>query len=155
MEKKTGLNNVQRKMLDEIYTEQFDKVTAPILQKRAEGLAKLKNEVLAEEAGKAPLKTAFAKINAAREAYESVEKYLQEQGLKFSAYRYRDREGLEFNTYSGIRHPKIAKYEDATREIEVKLANKKKEIRARIYGMDTTYEEVEKEISKEIASFKV
>lgn len=155
MESKQGLNNVQRKMLDEIYTEQFEALAKPILQERAEGLKRLKLEVLKEEMEKKPVKDVLAKLTAARDAYQSASSYLLEHGLRISGYSRssRDEDQLEFaSSYDSVRHPKIAKYEQETRVIEERLATKKKEIRARVYGMDTTYAEVEKEITKELES---
>ncbi len=152
MDKKVGLNNVQRRMLDEIYTEQFDKVSSTILNRRREGYQALSRKVLKEEADKAPLKTALVKFAEAYKAAKHIEDYLSDNGLRLDNRIYEVE--LEVSTYSGNTHPKLLKHSEETREIEIDLAKKKKEIRARIYGMDTTYEEVEKEISKEIASIK-
>lgn len=156
MEKKINLNNVQRKMLDEIYMEQFDTLARPILQERQDGLERLKTEVLKSELEKNPMKSVMEKIRVAEMAVKAAGEYMQKNGLKIEDQNYRSKERiLELNTYNGIRHPKILRYEEETHKIEAKLAKKKKEIRARVYGLDATYEQVEKEVSRELAEFKI
>ena len=58
-------------------------------------------------------------------------------------------------SYDCVDYPAIRKFKEETYKIETKLAERKKEIRARIYGMDTTYEAVEKEIEKYISDIKI
>lgn len=150
MEKKQGLSNVQRKMLDEIYTEQFDTLAKPIIYERREGRERIVAEIVKQELKTGPLKDVFDKMQAAYSAYEKAKPYLEKNGLKF--YDKPDKPRLEIaNGYSSIRHPKLKKYDDESTKIETRLATKKKEIRARVYGLDATYEEVEREIAKEIA----
>lgn len=155
MEKKEGLNNVQRKMLDEIYTEQFEKLAEPIIRERREGLKRIKIAILKKESEKKPVKDVLAKAAAAREAYQAAAGYLVENGLRIKDFSSRDEYSLDFaSSYDSLTHPEIAEYETETRAIEERLATKKKEIRARIYGMDTTYSQVEEEINRELASIK-
>lgn len=155
MNKKEGLSSVQRKMLDEIYTEQFETITEPILRKREVGLDALRTEVLRDEAKKEPMKEVLAACIFAHKAIKKAEKYMEDNGLSLDHGFGRDEVELRLdNSYRTVTHPRIAEYEEETSNIKISLAKKKKEIRARIYGMDTTYEEVEREIKKEIESIK-
>lgn len=154
MEAKKELNNAQRKMLDEIYCEQFDKISKPILGKRAEGLQKLKQEVLKEEIAKDPVKTSLKMLNDATKYIKKHEEHYNKMGLKLSS-SLPTSFSLEFQYgWKAEQHPKIQKYLEETAKIELDLANKKKEIRSRIYGMSTTYEEVDAEIREYIKGIK-
>lgn len=153
MEKKTGLNNVQRKMLDEIYSEQFEKKKGAILGKREVEYKILADKVLAEEAKKAPLKEMLTAISVAFKLTEKNSEYMKLHGLNLDNRVYENK--LEINTYGSYNHPSLEKHKVETRRIDQELAEKKKEMRARIYGMDTTYTEVEKEIGRLIAGIKI
>lgn len=139
-------------MLDEIYCEQFEKAVRPILLKRKEGYEALKVKVLKSELSKSPMKDVMKKLGDAYKAVKDVKDYMEENGLRLNNSLYEQE--LTIDSYRYLPNPTLSKYNDETNEIEQSLAKKKKEIRARIYGMDTTFEEVEREISKEIASIR-
>lgn len=137
-------------MLDEIYTEQFDKHVEPIFKARQEEQALLRLKVVESESRTPKVKDAIDKIIAAKEAFDGIEKYLERRGMRLSS---EPRVAwLEINGYGDVRHPALQAHVEETRKIEVDLAKKKKEIRARVYGMDTTYAEVEREVARELAS---
>ena len=138
-------------MLDEIYTDQFDKIASGILHERANGHSKLKIQVLKDERLKEPAKSILKHLQSACELMEKNKDYFQENGLRLENSLYKN--DLSMNSYDG-KHPKLYAYEQKTHEIEVELAKKRKEIRARVYGLNTTYEEVEKEVSAYIARLK-
>lgn len=139
-------------MLDEIYSEQFDKIAKPILNDRKKGLDKLQEEVIRKEAKQDPIKKILKLLNEASDLAKENEEYFKDNGLKFNHSLYQDWK-LEFG-WSSENHPEIEAYCLETREVEQDLINKKKEIRSRIYGMNTTFEQVDAEIKEYIAGIK-
>lgn len=152
MKEKVGLNNVQRKMLDEIYTEQFDKIAGGILSLRTQEYEKLKLTVLRDERKKEPVKSILEHLESAEKLVEKHKNYFDDNGLRFDNTIHKN--DVTISRYDSILHPKLKAYSDKTREIEIDLAKKRKEIRARVYGLNTTYAEVEKEVSAFIADLK-
>lgn len=160
MEVQKNLNNIQRKMLDGIYTEEFNTISNAILNKRKEAYEKLKSEIIKEESAKEPVKTLLKKAAEAKQAFAKAVPYMKERGLKLeSHYDYKDWGKLEIkgaNSWSDSSvHPKLVEFRAETQRIELELAKKKKEIRAKIHGLNTTYEVVEREIKEELKSLKV
>lgn len=155
MKEVSGLNNVQRKMLDDIYMEQFDKIEREILEPIKRDFEKLKETVLREEIKKSPIKELYLALEKAHKLYKKNENYLNDNDMAFKeGYGYKKEPVLEFG-YGYVRHPKIVAFHKKAKEKELELANKRKEIRARIYGLNTTYEEVSKEISAYLSSIKL
>ena len=151
MKPKEGLTAVQRKMLDEIYMEQFEKKADEILHPRKVEFEKLKNEVIDFEYSKGPLKEMIKALEKGYELMEQHKTYFKDNNITLDNYAHKPK--LKFG-YGYVSHPKLVAHEKKTREIEMDLATKKKEIRARIYGMSTSYDEVEKEISQFLSDIK-
>lgn len=150
MKVKTNLNNVQRKMLDEIYSKQFDELARPIMEERQRGLDKLTRKVLRDEQKKDPVKKVLKAWKEAVKLSKQYQTYFEDRGLSLSNSTYSEYE-LSFKRYSNHEHPEILKYQAETDRIHAELVNRKKEIRARIFGMETTFEDVDAEIKKYIA----
>lgn len=151
MEVKKNLNNVQRKMLDEIYTEQFKKRESAILNDRVAGLKKLESSLLKKllgdkdvkkmlEAGKTFYEMEAKLRNELRELNVSVTENVSNEPTLRIGTRYYSNAGAvdEF--------PEVTEYNKETRRIELTLSEKKKEMRAKIYGVAASYEDVDKEI---------
>ena len=156
MDKKTNLNNTQRKMLDEVYMEAFDGVSHNILEKRTEGYTKLSDKIIKEESKRAIVKETIQSYNLIVKKIKKCEEYLGKNGLTLNGVPYNLNNSLTVESQYSCdgKHPKLKKYQAETDKIKAKLARNKREVRARIYGMDTTYEAVEKEIAKYIAEMK-
>ncbi len=147
METKTGLNNTQRKMLDDVYMEQYRKIEQSVLDKRKAEIKVLYSAVIKKEKSKEPLKTAFKKIQEGIEAYRSIKAYLADNGMRLDSSLPTETELEIYNGYSSnAPHPDVVEFDRKTEEIKQKLYEKRKEIRARIYGLSSTYEEVDAEI---------
>lgn len=153
MEVKKNLNNVQRKMLDEIYMEQFKKRESAILAERSAGLKQLQSKLLKDlatekpeikemlEAGKTFYELELKLRPELRELNVCVDNYLSNLPELRIGVRYSNGGNLgEF--------PEVEAYHKETRRIELSLAEKKKEMRAKIYGLATTYEEVDEEVKE-------
>jgi type II secretory ATPase GspE/PulE/Tfp pilus assembly ATPase PilB-like protein len=157
MDPKKNLNNVQRKMLDEVYMEHFDSIYDRIMDKRKDEFNKLEDSLLIVARKKYAKEIAELNKVVGKMANLS-DKIYEESGFQIKAdNRYRDElEKGEFviKFRNESRHPKLAAHKDETSKIHVELMRKKKEIRARIYGLDMTYETIEAEIEKEIKDIK-
>jgi len=157
MEVKRNLNNVQRKMLDQIYTEQFSQKERAIIEKRDKGYETLKQQILESER-KSPAVRAV--LEAGKRYFELVEKnrpQLASKSLSITQTIH-SLPQLEFGySYSrdGGVHPKLSAYSDETTRIRTELAQKKQEVRARIYGLATTFDEVKTEVEAIINTIKV
>lgn len=159
MEAKKDLNNTQRKMLDEIYTEQFKKKERKILDDRQIGLRKVREKVLKDEAKSKNIKAILDAGNTFTKLVAKHTEELKAKGLKISNLPYRDEGKFELelkDRYNDdIEHPDIVAYKEETWVIEENLAKVKKEMRAKIYGLNTTYEEVDKEIGEILKGIKL
>lgn len=150
MEVKKNLNNVQRKMLDTIYTEQFDKRAAVMADERKAGLDALTKKCLKTFASRKDVKKMMDAQKAFYESYKKLEKEMDNNGISLSNSVY-DHELVIRNRYYGYERkefPEIVAYQAATTAQELKLAEKKKEMRAKIYGVAASYEEVDQEIKE-------
>lgn len=141
-------------MLDEVYMEQFDKLHKIESGKRATQRKDLENKILKEESQKSPIKGLLKSISEACEALKNAEEYLKSRGLSINHTSYfNDSHELTFSgRYSDNQHPEMRKFDEESEKLEVEWARRKKEIRARIYGMETTFEVVDKEIKDYIAN---
>lgn len=150
MEAKKDLNNTQRKMLDQIYSEEFEKKAQAILSKRQRDFEALKVKVLGKEKVSKDIKELIAVgkkyydlLNACKDEMTTKGLNLSNSirevpTLSISDYRYGD------NTI----HPELQAHKDETATISMQIAEKKKEMRASIYGMATSYTEVSEEVTK-------
>lgn len=157
MEVKRNLNNVQRKMLDQIYTEQFSQKERAILDKRDKGYEVLKAQILESER-KSPANKAV--LEAGKKFYDLLTKnkgQLATKSLGFTQTIH-SLPQLEFSYSYGNNggiHPKLSAYSDETTRLRTELAHKKQEVRARIYGLATTFDEVKREVEAIIKTIKV
>jgi hypothetical protein len=158
MQPKSGLNNTQRKMLDEIYMEQFKKKERAIKQKREEGLSLLKEKIIKEESKSKDAKPILEAAKKLAQLVETHKDTMRERGVTVKGIRLDGNIEVDIHTHSYstyIVHPKIEAYKEDTLNLELELAQKKKEIRALIYGLAATYEEADKEIAEVLKGIKV
>lgn len=146
MEAKKDLNNTQRKMLDEIYNKRFNEKIKPYRQKRHEELEEVRRKAL-EEA-----KTS-KDVEKFRDLIEKV------RALKDKLYA----GGVSvYDSYDGVvkvelksNHPKVKAHNDETETTLDRASEVQAEMRAKIYGLNTSYEEVDKEIAELLKGVKL
>lgn len=152
MQPKKDLNNVQRKMLDQIYTEQFGKKEQAILATRAKEYDALQIKVLKKESLTPNLKKMLKCGEEYYKLLESNKSYLNENGLYVNDTVSKKPELTLSHSYSYNssynKHPQLTAHTEETQRISIMLGEKKKEMRARIYGSSVSYDEVEKEITE-------
>lgn len=155
MEAKKNLNNQQRKMLDEIYTEQFNIKEQAILDGRAVEYEDLKKSILEREANRRSTK---AVIQAGKKFFELLEGYKEELDSRgFNIYQnYGVREiALRLNErYSATLNSELVAHQERTQAIRIELAQKKQIIRSAIYGTAISFDEVKAEIEAVLADIK-
>lgn len=148
MQTKKNLNGIQRKMLDEIYSEEFKKKSEVILEGRRVEYAKLQASLLAKESKGREVK---AMLDAGQKFYELSQKLKSElaaKGVVVENY-ISGAPKLAVNSYRADgRFPELEEYQAETYKIESALASKKREMRAKIYGVDASYEVVDAEIKE-------
>ena len=142
MEPKTSLNNTQRKMLDTIFSERIQKKVSAYREKRQQERAKLTKQEL-EKAEKSKEVKELIKIYKDMKARE---KALKDKGIKVST-SYDGSIKVELGGRYDDNLPFALEAFDAeTRKVDEKINESTTEVRARIYGMDTSYEQVDKEL---------
>jgi len=148
MEVKKNLNNTQRKMLDQIYVEQFDKRARMIRESRRAGREKLMVQLLAKESEDEKIQEM---LDAGRKfylLYEELKPKLAVNGVSVDNNLNKIPK-LYINQYSRAnKYVDLQDYDDETDKIELSLSEKKKEMRAKIYGVAASYEDVDKEIKE-------
>ena len=148
MEPKTSLNNTQRKMLDTIFSERIQKKVQAYREKRSLERAKLAKSEL-EKAEKSKEVKELTKIYKDLKARK---KALKEKGIKVST-SYDGSITVELGGRYDDNAPfAIEAFDAETRKTDEKINESTTTVRARIYGMDTSYDEVDKEL-KEMFSF--
>lgn len=158
MNPKTNLNNTQRKMLDEIYTDQFNVKERLIMAKRADGLRVLMTSLTKKERKSKDVKAILDAANKLKGLMDAKHEGIRERGMEIKGFRFEKEVSLELSSgyYNDYRkHPEIVRYEEDTEAIKIDLAQKRKEIRARVYGLSASYEEADKEISNVLKGIKV
>lgn len=154
MEVKKNLNQEQRKLLDKMYTEAFDKREKVIMDEREAGLKKVADKCLKEFAS---LKDVKKMMDASKEFYtlfKKLEKTMDESGVTISGSVY-DHELSIRNRYYGYdrkEFPAVQAYQDETTKLKMQLLEKRTEMRAKIIGINATYEEVETDIKELLKS---
>lgn len=150
MEVKKNLNNIQRKMLDEIYSEQFKAIERESEQKRAKEKAKLEEKLLKDFAKNKDVK---AYLEAGKKFFELAQKLkpeFEKNGVRSSDYISRPPVlSVEYgyrNDYKVFKE--LEAFNEETLRIDSTFAQRKREMRAKIYGLNTTYEEAEAEIKE-------
>lgn len=164
--KEKNLNNVQRKMLDKIYSDVMDEKTRDYnnlrSDKRKELVKSLTDSV--NQKYKAKLKKLFDAMNIVG----SLTAVLNEEGYTLKAKR---PDGGEFygsyiedlvksgNTpffkVDSNKIPELKAFDEATKESQAKMVDLKNEIRADIYGLQITYSEIRAELDKKIEALNL
>lgn len=146
MEAKKDLNNTQRKMLDEIYTKRFNEKIKPYRSKRHDQLETIRDNAL-EEAKKSKDVEKFRELVAKTKALKDK---LYQGGISV------------YDSYDGVvkveiksNHPKVQSFNDETEKTLDTASEAQAEMRTRIYGLNTTYEEVDKEIAQILKGLKI
>lgn len=151
MEVKKNLNNVQRKMLDTIYLEQFEKREKVIKDERQAGLDKLNEKCLKSFKADKEVKKMLEAGKVYFELQEKLTPKMDAQGVSLTQ-RMSKTPNLEvrsrFYGYERKEFPEVTAYQEETTRIMLRLSEKKKEMRAMIYGVAASYEEVDKEIKE-------
>lgn len=150
MEVKKNLNNVQRKMLDEIYSEQFKAVESAKTNERSKERQKLEAKLLKDFAKNKDVKTY---LEAGKKFFELAQKLRSEfdkNGVRTSDYISKP---PVLTVEYGYRNDQkvfseLEKFNDETLRLQGVFAQRKREMRAKIYGLNTTYEEAEAEIKE-------
>lgn len=146
MEKITSLNNTQRKMLDDAYMDEFDKIKKIKLDDRKFEETKNINLILKKENKDKKITKFLNNYNSLVEQYKKTKTELSEKGLRIdNISNYSNEAKLVFDSY-GNQHPEVRKEKDKTFNLELELEKKRREIRAKIYGMDMSYEDIKKDI---------
>lgn len=148
MEVKKNLNNVQRKMLDEIYSEQFRAIESASEAKRNKERQKLVEKLLKDFSKDKDVK---AYLEAGRKFFELAQKLkpqFEKNGVRTSDYI--SKPPVLSIEYGWRNENKVFKeledFNEETLRVEGLFAQRKREMRAKIYGLNTTYEEAEAEI---------
>ena len=142
MEPKTSLNNTQRKMLDTIFSERIQKKVQAYREKRSLERAKL----VKSELEKAEKSKEVKELTKMYKDIKAREKALKEKGIKVST-SYDGSIKVELGgRYDDNASFAIEAFDAETRKTDEKINESTTGVRARIYGMDTSYEQVDKEL---------
>lgn len=141
MEPKVGLNNTQRKMLDTICTQGIEKRAKAYQRKRDDE----RKELVESEQKKIQESKEFKEF---AKLYDLIKKKEQDYKSKgFYITREDDKLKIKMNSYSYDGYPlAIQVFDKETRDTYDKIEERTIEVRSRIYGMDTSYDEVNKEL---------
>ena len=142
MEPKTNLNNTQRKMLDTIMSERINKKVSAYRETRQDARKKLVKSEL-EKAKKSK------EVKEVEKLYKDLiikEQALKDKGIKVSTKYDGSLEVSLGGRYDDTAPLPIEAFDIETRKMDERISEATTEVRARIYGMDTSYEEVDKEL---------
>lgn len=143
MEPKTNLNNTQRKMLDTIMSDRIKVKVSTYRDNRQEERSKLVKSELA----KAEKSKEVKEVQKLYKELKAKEKALKEKGIKVGTKYDGSIEVSLMGRYGDDNPPyPIVAFDKETSVTEEKISQATTEVRARIYGMDTSYEEVDKEL---------
>ena len=129
-------------MLDTIFSERIQKKVQAYRERRSLERAKLAKSEL-EKAEKSKEVKEFIRL---RKDFKAREKALKEKGIKIST-GYDDSVKVELaGRYDNNLPFALEAFDAETRKTDEKINESTTEVRARIYGMDTSYEQVDKEL---------
>lgn len=155
MEVKKNLNGTQRKMLDEIYSIQFEKRANIIREQRKAGLDKLTTQSLRKFSGNKDIKKL---LELGKQYYELSQKLgndFSDNGVQLTqtlnSVPHIEIRGRYYGSGYG-QFPEVEAYSKETQDIELELGEKKREMRAKIYGVAASYEEVDSDIKSLLAT---
>ncbi len=162
MEAKKDLNNTQRKVLEEVYLEQLKEMHQQYRRDRRDERDKTKDEVLEKLKNKSEFKKLQKAIVNLREAFKDSDKLLAEEGISlYGVEGYRETPSekaakIHLGWYSSDAdtNKTMQLFDAVTQETERKFASAKNEIRAKIWGLDSSYADIEAEVSAVLASIK-
>ena len=148
MEVKKDLNNTQRKILEEIYIDRVIKAKRDYEQKRVKDRKILCDNLLKNflktPSGKAIQKALNSLQLAIKNADEEIEKNkLERRGLNTA---FDVKMVLRSMPYDYDIHPDIKEFDlETNRRAEI-LNDIRNEVRAKVWGMDTSYQDIENEV---------
>ena len=142
MEPKTNLNNTQRKMLDKVFKERIKKKVRAFRDRRDEQRTKL----TAQELDKAKKSKEVKEAEKLYKQFKATEEKLAAKGISLRTKSDNTLEVYLGGRYGGTQPFAIEAFDAETRNLDERITEAETEIRARIYGMDTSYEEVDKEL---------
>ena len=165
MEAKKGLNNTQRKILEEIYVDKLKSDLKAVKSKRQSERDAFIKSVIDEELKAASVKRVKKALDNLVTTLEKDGWYLEERGIKVNGLPgYRDdgdlsrraaKIQLELHSSYGERdNPMIQDYDEETLMVQARYEAANREIRAKIWGLDTSYEEIEKEVQAVLNGIK-
>lgn len=148
MEVKKGLNNTQRKILEEIYVNRVIRAKADYEQKR-----RAARVVFCEDLLKAFLKTQKGKsiqkgIENLQAAIKNASKEIEEACVEISGLRSIFEAKIEIKSalYERNKNPDVKEFDRETdRRIQM-FDDARDEVRAKVWGMDTSYQDIENEV---------
>ena len=143
MEPKTNLNNTQRKMLDTVFSQRIEKKVKLFNERRSDERKKLERAELAKAEKSKDVKEAVKFYKS----FYALKKKLSDQGVELST-NYDGAVKVELGGRYGTNTKPFAlqAFDEESRKLSEKINESTTEVRARIYGMDTSYEEVDKEL---------
>lgn len=169
---KKNMNNVQRKMLDKIYTEVMTGKKREYIELRQDGRKLLKEKVLKQANVKA--KALLKKVNTVMTDVYKAAAELEKDGLSIAMSTslkeqgscsvtqfhpgHKDRKAMVLytNNYSYREGPtEIKEYDEATANSTQALNDLTMEIRADIYGLEISYDAIRGELDKKIKHLKL
>ena len=148
MEPKTNLNNTQRKMLDTIMSERIKKRVGSARNKRQDE----RNALVKAELSKAEKSKEVKEVQKLYKELKVKQEALKNKGIKVGTKYDGSFEVSLGSSYDNNVPFAIAAFDKETEVLDEKISEATTEVRARIYGMDTSYDEVDKEL-KEMFSF--
>lgn len=160
--KEKNLNNVQRKMLDTIYSKELEGRATEYRNGR-EVKRKALIQTIKDKAQK-KYKPVFNEAAKLAKKLQKLEKTLREEGLGLSQSIPTSRFEINYkgsgysrysSTYTTTKNPLVEKFDEETKDSEAKLNDLKNEIRADIYGLQITYTEIRAELDKKIKALKL
>ena len=155
MEAKKDLNNTQRKVLEEIYCEQVTTMLKEYKHGRSAEREKFVIIVLDKIKKSSKGKAVQGAIDKLNKAVKDAEQFFKEQGV--NSYTFRNVDDLEIKLdtsyrYDETKNPDIRAFDEETAFTEERYDKVRQEVRAKIWGMNTTYAEIEKEVKAVLES---
>lgn len=148
MEVKKDLNNTQRKVLEEIYVNKVVRVKQDYEQKRRKD-----REALCDEVFRAFLKTPAGKaikkaIDNIQSVIENNKEAINRESVCISGLNraFDVNLSIEFAPYSSRLHPVVKAFDQETNKRVLLFENVRDEVRAKVWGVNTSYQDIENEV---------
>lgn len=158
MESKKDLNNTQRKVLEEIYCQQVTTIINDYKRNRSVERERFVEDTLDKIKKTSKGKAVQSAIDKLGTAVEEAKQFFKEQGV--SQYTFRNIGDLQIKLedsyrYNDIKNADVRAFDEETVFTEERYDKVRQEVRAKIWGMDTTYAEIESEVKSVLASIKI